>query len=248
MAKQEGTGRSALLWIVVTVLFLAIGGAGGWLVSNSMTPTKAGPPIMFRSPNYSGLINQNGATVSSAAFRGKVQLVTFLFPYCNTFCPIIAAHLVGFENMLLKTDLADRVEIVSFNVDPAGTGPKEMNAFLKQYGWDPASPHWQYLTGAPKEIRHVVTDGYHVAYVKVADSGSGGDDASAALAVAGSDPQPIVANPLADKAHVHYDITHEDTLMIVDPKGRVRFIHSQADAVGKLTLLKEVRAVLASSR
>jgi cytochrome oxidase Cu insertion factor (SCO1/SenC/PrrC family) len=86
-----------------------------------------------------------------------------------------------------------------------------------------------------------------VDYQKVPDapaSAPASPQAPAALAVAGSDPQPIVANPLATRADVDYDITHEDVMMIVDPQGRVRKIYDQADAVGKMRLLRDVRAAL----
>ncbi|MGH6990329.1 MAG: SCO family protein [Stellaceae bacterium] len=244
MVQQDRRGWRAPVWSGVAVLCLIVGGVAGWFLGQGGAPASAAPAVMFKAPRYRGLVNQNGANISSREFHGKVQVVTFLFPYCNTFCPIIAAHLVGFENMLARTDLANRVEVVAFNVDPADTGPKQMRAFLRQYGWNPSDPHWQYLTGRPAEIRKIVTGGFHVSYEKVIDSGSGSDQASPALAVAGSDPQPIVANPLADKAHVNYDITHEDTLLVVDGKGRVRAIYDQADAVGKWALLQKVRAIL----
>ena len=164
---------------------------------------------------------------------------------------MIAAHLVGFENLLAATPLAGRVEVVAFDVDPGGTGPRQMRAFLREYGWNPADPRWQYLTGRPTQIRRIVTGGYHVNYQKVQDSAPGGGTSAPAstpaLAAAGTDPQPIVANPLAQRADVDYDITHEDVMMIVDPQGRVRRIYDQADAVGAERLLREVRSVLAQS-
>ncbi len=236
---------------IAIVLAAAAAGAAGWLIGSLHAARGTAPPVLFDAPHYQGLINQNGLKVASTRFDGKVQVVTFLFPYCNTFCPVIAAHLVGFENMLAATPLADRVDVVAFDVDPGGTGPRQMRAFLDEYGWNPANPHWQYLTGTPAQIRSVVTAGFHVDYQKVKDSDSDSAAASgpstAALAVAGSDPQPIVANPLADKAHVDYDITHEDVMMIVDPEGHVRRIYDQADAVGKARLLADIRAVLGSA-
>ena len=246
--------RRGLTWGVATALLVLVAAAAGWLLGTQREIGRARaarvPPVLFRAPAYRDLIDQNGATVSSSAFRGKVQVVTFLFPYCNTFCPVIAAHLVGFENMLAATPLAGRVEVVAFNVDPGGTGPRQMRDFLREYGWNPANPHWEYLTGRPEQIRRVVTAGFHVDYQKVMDTGSdaAADQATSALAVAGSDPQPIVANPLAARARVHYDITHEDGMMVVDGQGRVRAIYDQADAVGKFALFDKVKAVLAATR
>ncbi len=249
-AHRAGSQRSARIaaFGAVAVVVAAAAGAAGWWLGRSAAPQRAALPVMFDAPHYQQLINQNGVRVSSDAFRGKVQVVTFLFPYCNTYCPVVATHLVGFANMLAGTPLAGRVEVVAFDVDPGGTGPRQMRAFLHEYGWNPDRPDWQYLTGTPAQIRRVVTQGYHVDYQKVVDSGSGDDAPSAALAVAGSDPQAIVANPLADQAHVDYDITHEDVMMLVDAQGRVRRIYDQADAVGKMRLLADVRALLGGAR
>ncbi len=226
------------------VLGAGLGSAIGWRAAMHRSAAQRTLPVLFNAPTYRDLRNQNGDKVSSQAFDGKVQVVAFLFPYCNTFCPVIAAHLVGFENLLASSGLADKVDVVSFNVDPGGTGPRQMREFLQEYGWDASNPHWQYLTGTPAQIRSVVTSGFHVDYQKVMDQGSSGDSSSSALAVAGSDPQPQVVNPLATKADVPYDITHEDVLMLVDQHGRVRAIYDQADAVGKFALLKAVRSLL----
>ena len=231
------------------VLGAGLGSAIGWRAAMHRSAAQRTLPVLFNAPTYRDLRNQNGDKVSSQAFDGKVQVVAFLFPYCNTFCPVVAAHLVGFENLLASTPLAGRVDVVAFDVDPGDTGPRQMRDFLREYGWNPANPRWQFLTGRPTQIRRVVSGGYHVDYQKVPDSppaasGPAPTQASPALAVAGSDPQPIVANPLATRADVDYDITHEDVMMIVDPQGRVRRIYDQADAVGKMRLLRDVRAVL----
>ncbi len=245
-APQVAGGRIAGFGLAALLVAAAAGVTGWWLGRHHAAP-RTTLPVLFKAPQYRDLINQNGAHVASDRFDGKVQVVTFLFPYCNTFCPVVATHLVGFENMLAGTPLVRRVEVVAFDVDPGGSGPRQMRAFLQEYGWNPASPRWQYLSGTPAQIRRVVTQGYHVDYQKVGDTGSSDAQASAALAVGGSDPQPIVANPLADAAHVDYDITHEDVMMIVDPAGRVRAVFDQADAVGKAQLFAAVRAVLGAA-
>ena len=241
-------GRMAL-FAALALVAVALAGSVGWLLGRQGPAPREGLPVLFKAPEFRGLINQNGIQLSSAYFRGKALVVTFLFPYCNTFCPVVAAHLVGFENLLASTPLAGRVDVVAFDVDPGDTGPRQMRDFLREYGWNPANPRWQFLTGRPTQIRRVVSGGYHVDYQKVPDSppaasGPAPTQASPALAVAGSDPQPIVANPLATRADVDYDITHEDVMMIVDPQGRVRKIYDQADAVGKMRLLRDVRAAL----
>ncbi|MEJ2375281.1 MAG: SCO family protein [Pseudolabrys sp.] len=194
------------------------------------------------APQYT-LTNQLGQSVSSKRFAGKVQVVTFLFPYCTTYCPLIAAHLMGFERMLVlgQTGMQNKVEIVSFNVAPGTVGPKQMSEFLYQYGWDPKDPHWQFLTGSKAEIHRIVTGGYHVAFRRVADS-----DSDAGSGPVGT-PQLTVSNPLAEKVKPNFDITHNDAIEIVDTKGHIRKVYDDADVVPNEQLWNDVRQVLKGS-
>ncbi|HVB47973.1 MAG TPA: SCO family protein [Burkholderiales bacterium] len=224
---------------LVCALVLAVG-AVGWLLgarSGGGAAPRAPLPVLGQAPSFRDLTDQLGHSIDSSRFRGKVQVVTFLFPYCTTYCPLIAAHLAGLENVLKLAGLQDRVAIIAFNVDPAGTGPQQMRAFLKEYGWDPRDTRWEFLTGRPQAIRRVVTQGYHIAYQKVSD----GDDGAQGPELT---PQPEVVNALAAQAHVGYDITHNDGLAIVDQQGRIRKFYTQADVVSNEQLFKDIQALL----
>jgi protein SCO1/2 len=221
---------------LAAVLLLLAGGAGGWLLARSAS--HAAPralPVLGMAPQFSGLTNQLDDAVDSSRFAGKVQVVSFLFPYCTTYCPLIAAHLAGLESSLELAGLQHRVEIVAYNVDPDGAGPAQMRAFLAEYGWNPSEPNLEFLTGTPQQIHRVVTGGYHVAYQK--DSGAAGGGPAL-------NPQPEVVNPLAARAHVDYDIVHNDALEIVDAKGRIRRVYEQADVVSNARLLRDIEALL----
>ncbi len=239
---RASRGQRLLFSLSVIVVILAAG-VGGWLLGARSQPKQARAvlPTLGQAPQYK-LTNQLGQPVSSEQFRGKIQVVTFLFPYCTTYCPLIAAHLVGFEHTLARAGLQNKVAIVAFDVDPVGTGPAQMRAFLKEYGWNPRDRHWQYLTGKPREIRHVVTDGFHVAYQKVSDNApqsANDQDSRTALT-----PQPTVVNPLAEKASPGYDITHNDGLEIIDQQGRIRRLYDDADVVSNQQLMRVVKALL----
>jgi protein SCO1 len=196
-------------------------------------------PVLGTAPSYI-MTNQLGQEVSSNSFRGKVQIVSFLFPYCTTMCPLIAAHLANLENLgLSPAGIKTDVQIVSFNLDPAKTGPKEMRAFLTQYGWDLKDLHWQYLVGSAEDIHRVVTGGFGVGYERVSASGEGGKGAGNLALV-----QPEVVNKLAEKAHVDYNIVHDDVLEIVDPQGRIRKTYDNADAVDWRALLSAARSLV----
>jgi protein SCO1 len=195
-------------------------------------------PVLGTAPEYQ-MTNQLGEVVSSSSLRGKVQLVTFLFPYCTTLCPLIAAHMANLENLGLRPDgVEDKVEILSFDLDPVHTGPQQMRAFLSQYGWNPEDLHWQYLTGPPGEVSRVVKDGFGVWYRRVS---------LASETRNGSGPsveQPEVVNKLADRAHADYDIVHNDVLEIVDQQGRIRKIYDNADTVSWTDLLTTIQALV----
>jgi protein SCO1 len=221
---------------LAAVLLLLAGGAGGWLLARSARQPAPPPlPVLGEAPQFRNLTDQLGASVDSSRFAGKVQVVTFLFPYCTTYCPLITAHLAGLESTLELAGLKEEVEVVAFNVDPEGSGPAQMRSFLEQYGWDPRDRHIEYLTGAPQEIRRIVAGGYHVAYQKD-PGGAGGGPAL--------NPQPEVVNPLAAQAHIGYDIVHNDALEIVDGKGRIRRIYEQADVVSNARLLRDIKSLL----
>ena len=239
-AKRPPGWLRGLRYGMLAVALLLAGFVVGVLVERS----RSGPPPLADlgpAPHYT-LTNQLGQKVSSKRFAGKVQVVTFLFPYCTTYCPLIAAHLMGFERLMVlaQTGLQDKVEIVSFNVAPDAAKPKAMREFLHQYGWNPKDPHWQFLTGSKAQIRKVVTGGYHVAFRRIA----GGDsDADAGPA---QTPQLTVSNPLAAKVKPGFDISHNDAIEIVDGKGRIRKIYDDADVVPNQQLWNDVSRLLKS--
>jgi protein SCO1/2 len=234
----------------------AAAGTGKPGAAGSLPDRSEGLQDLGLAPSWT-LTDQNGRTVSSDSLRGKALVVTFLFPYCRTYCPLIAAHLRGLEGTLRRAGLAERVRFVAFDVDPAHTGPREMRAFLRQYGWDPAGGRFLYLTGSEAEIRRVVTGGFHIEYRRVeapvgvtegAGEGAAAAEGRAAGAAedAGGDaaPQPLVANALADRAAVTYDVVHNDAIELVGPDGRIRRYYGEADRIPDEQLLEDIRALL----
>jgi protein SCO1 len=229
-----------LLWALMIGAMIPIAGIDGFFLGQRHeAKAKLILPVLGTAPEYQ-MINQLGEVLPSSSLRGKVQLVTFLFPYCTTLCPLIAAHLANLENLGLRPNrMEDKVEILSFNVDPAHTGPPEMSAFLSQYGWNPKDLHWQFLTGPPGEVRRVVKDGFGVWYGRVSLASETTIDGPVS-----SVEQPEVVNKLADRAHADYDIVHNDVLEIVDQQGRIRKIYDNADTVSWTDLLTTIQSLV----
>jgi protein SCO1 len=232
-----------LLGIVVAAAVVATAFVGGYRYAQSRLAAQAALPVLGNAPTYT-LTNQLGAPVTSASFHGKVQLVTFLSPYCTEYCPLIALNLASLEQALQAGGLADRVQFVAFNVDPEHTGPPAMAAFLKQYGWDPSDPHWQFLTGLPAAIRTVVTKGFFIDYEQVSEKQEDAE-ANAARRLGRFVPEPEVANALAAQARPDYDIVHNDALVVVDPQGRLRVVYDEASRVPNAELLATISRLAA---
>jgi cytochrome oxidase Cu insertion factor (SCO1/SenC/PrrC family) len=217
---------------------LPVAGLGGFVLGlQHEAAEKTRLPVLGEAPRYT-LTNQLGEKVSSTSLLGRVQLVTFLFPYCTTLCPLIAAHLTNLEAEGLRpAGIADKVAIVSFNIDPGNTGPHEMRGFLRQYGWEPQDLRWQYLVGPPAEIRRVVSGGFSVWYKRVSLAAEAKSGADAAV-------QPEVENKLAAAAHANYDIVHNDVIELVDQRGRIRKVYDDADTVDWQDLLAEAQSLI----
>ena len=70
------------------------------------------------------LINQDGDTVSSKDYRGKVYVAEFFFTTCPTICPIMNQNLVEVqEEFKIEEDFG----IASFSIDPKHDTPEVLN-------------------------------------------------------------------------------------------------------------------------
>ena len=98
---------------MLALVLLLAGGVAGWLIAQRPnTQAARALPVLGKAPRFHGLTNQLGERVDSSRFEGKVQVVTFLFPYCTTYCPLIVAHLAGLESTLKLAGLQDRIRDV----------------------------------------------------------------------------------------------------------------------------------------
>ena len=229
------------LLIAVPLLILTMTGALGYVAAQGRPGNYvSGRTDLGSAPEWT-LTDQNGRTVSSAAFQDKVQVVTFLFPYCTSFCPGETHVLAELEADLKTAGLnGKRVQMVAFNVDPAGTGQQQMRTFLQQYGVSPTDPSWTYVTGSLTEIQNVVRSGYGVYFEKILRT-----DEAAQVArekqLGTYTPDPEVKNPLFDAAKPDYDIVHNDQIDVVAPGGRIAKIFSAGASVSETDLYEAVQ-------
>jgi cytochrome oxidase Cu insertion factor (SCO1/SenC/PrrC family) len=108
-----------VLSIVIAAAVIATAFVGGFWYQQHRSAAHTTLPVLGNAPTYT-LTNQLAQPVAASSFRGKVQLVTFLSPYCTGYCPLIALHLASLEKALEAGGLAGHVQFVAFNVDPEG--------------------------------------------------------------------------------------------------------------------------------
>ena len=141
--QSAGTRSSTWQIVLAGIAGLAVAafiGVVAWGTSPAPGPTsRVSASDYGPAPTYT-LTDQNGRTFNSTTVLGKVQVVSYLFPYCTSFCPLLLGSLAQAQRELDRSGLQGRVAFVAFNVDPEHAGPDVMSAFLRQERVDPSRP------------------------------------------------------------------------------------------------------------
>lgn len=98
------------------------------------------------------LINQDGAAVTEAAFKGRPSLFYFGFTYCPDVCPLTLTRLKAVTDQL-GSDAA-KISTVFVTVDPERDTPAALKAYLS----NPAFPKGATgLTGSPEQVKSALS-------------------------------------------------------------------------------------------
>src|SRR5271170_2088643 len=95
------------------------------------------------------LVDQNGKTVSLAAFKGKPLIVDFIYTSCPGPCLMETAKLTNVASGL-GAALGWKVTIISITVDPEHDGPAQLREYAQQQGADKKG--WYFLTGSAADV------------------------------------------------------------------------------------------------
>lgn len=140
-------GEFALFAASLAIILLA---ANSVLAHGANAPTaqlaKIGPAPAFE------LTAQDGSTFSTAALRGKVVAVNFVFTRCSDVCPVATAKMVQIQRALGEQFGSD-VFFVSVTVDPEHDTPQVLSRYARALGCDPSG--WAFLTGSVESIENV---------------------------------------------------------------------------------------------
>jgi cytochrome oxidase Cu insertion factor (SCO1/SenC/PrrC family) len=175
------------------------------------------------------LENQLGQPVSSLSFPGRIEIVSFISPYCRQACPLVAHHYVEYAQAIREAGWSRKVVLLSFNLDPRRASPETLRKFQRAFGWNPRNLAWEFLTGSPRAIDQVVKGGFKVWF--------GFEPASTPGGPSGSPPALIIENPLNPTGAIP-DPAHEDPLEIYGPGHHLRKLYQSGSLVSTGRLMK----------
>ncbi len=108
------------------------------------------PMLSQRSPNFS-LVDQSGAKISLADFKGKVVFVSFVFAHCKTVCPALLQTLKA-----AMSALPDRpLELLLISLDPWRDTPSSLPSLAQK--WQLSSRE-HVLSGLPEVVQKALQD------------------------------------------------------------------------------------------
>jgi protein SCO1 len=152
-----------LFWSVVLFLGLAAG-IGLLLLDRSPRAGTGAVPVAdrpaatwaagLRAPGIS-LVDQNGAPLSLASYRGRPVVVTFIDPLCRDYCPLEAKHL---NEVVRSFPAGSRPAIVAVSVNMLGNSRK--NLLEASDKWK-VVPQWSWAVGSESQLASVWKK-YHV--------------------------------------------------------------------------------------
>ncbi|RUU51815.1 SCO family protein, partial [Mesorhizobium sp. M2C.T.Ca.TU.009.01.2.1] len=145
--------------ILIGILVLMVAGIG-WLTFDWYRGHYGGEP--FGAPFT--LVDQKGAPITEAAFRGHPSVVFFGFTHCPEVCPTTLFELAGW----LKTmgDSGKNLNAYFVTVDPERDTPETMNTYVSNF-----SDRITGITGDPDKV-HAMAKAFGIYWKKV-DTGDG---------------------------------------------------------------------------
>lgn len=122
-------------------LFAAVLATVGWFTYDSYRTKQVGQP--FGDPF--ALVDQNGAEITEAAFRGHPSAVFFGFTHCPEVCPTTLFELEGWLNAL--GDEGKNINAYFVSVDPERDPPEIMKTYIGNF-----SDRIIGITGQPDKV------------------------------------------------------------------------------------------------
>ena len=161
--------RNPVLWLVVLGAILVYATLDGGLFGEKKSQHDVPGATAVAGVEIGGpfeLVDQDGKTVTQAAFAGKLMLVYFGFTYCPDICP--AELLIMGQAVDLLGDKAAEVVPIFISVDPKRDPPAKMKEYVAAF-----HPRMVGLTGSEAQVA-AAAKAYRVFY-RYAPNKEGGE-------------------------------------------------------------------------
>ena len=155
------------------------------------------------------LTERSGRTISNHDLEGKIYVADFIFTTCPGPCPLISANMARLRQKLAGDD---RVQIVSFTVNPQDDTPAVLAAYADRLGADPQ--RWWFLTGPKQPIYDLIQNGFF---------------------------QAVQDNHGRQLEPGEYIVTHSVYVVLVDAQGFIRGFYNGLDPEAQASLLHDIR-------
>ena len=152
LARRSRASRDHLrkaAFAVACALALALASCGGSTKPRSApvgAPTSGfdGAALSPRAAHGFTLSDQYGRRVSLASYRGRVVMLSFLYPTCGSVCVLIAEQIRG-----ALDELGRAVPVLIVSAEPAADSPARVRRFLSQVS---LSGRALYLSGTRAQL------------------------------------------------------------------------------------------------
>ncbi|MCL9809636.1 SCO family protein [Flavobacterium luminosum] len=99
--------------------------------------------------------NQNGKTITSKDYEGKVYVADFFFTTCPTICPLMTDNMVWLQEQIKNNP---KVMLLSHSVTPDIDSVPVLKAYAQKKGVIDAK--WNLVTGDKKDIYYIARKSY----------------------------------------------------------------------------------------
>ena len=97
----------------------------------------------------SSWIDQNGQNVKISQLQGKIQVIAFVYTYCEHSCPVIMSKLKEIEKHLIESKKGE-VNFSLFTLDPERDTPAQLKLFEKKHELN--QNIWRLYSGNPDDV------------------------------------------------------------------------------------------------
>jgi protein SCO1/2 len=157
--RKQQCAFSALVWLACASLCLHAAGSPAIAHDEGGSPARpaelgisATPKLLVikPAPDFT-LLDTSGRAVRLSALRGRVVLLSFIYTYCATACPLLTQQMALLQARLKDAGTrGDRVHFLSVTVDPMRDSADRFGHYTKRFGVDPEM--WQFLRGGPEQL------------------------------------------------------------------------------------------------